>query len=113
MHVGSHSPYSIDGNIYVEGTPILWTNDHGLRSENYLPVSPPADIADVVMGERVPSVSLVGADVFVEFRIVKPLTFLNSGEDGIELFRIKAERTTSRTFVKYDVMVDPIVKTIF
>ncbi|MCF4152133.1 hypothetical protein L2W58_10020 [Dethiosulfovibrio sp. F2B] len=103
IHVGSHSPTSIDGNIYVKGVPILWTNEHGLRSESYLPVSPPADIADVVMGERVPSVSLVGADVFVEFRIVKPLAFLNSGEDGIELFRKKAERTTSRTFVKYDV----------
>ncbi|PIE55445.1 MAG: hypothetical protein CSA35_00910 [Dethiosulfovibrio peptidovorans] len=103
VHVGSHRPTSEDGAVYKEGIPILWTNEHGLRSEFYLPVAPPADVAQVVAGERLPSVSFVGADVIVEYRIDDPLASLQWAADVVTLFRQLAERVTARAFAAFDV----------
>lgn len=107
IHVGSHRPSTDDGDIYKKGAPVLWTNDHGLQSEHYIPVAPPADVAQVVAGQRIPSVSFVGADIFAEYRIVDPVAFMKSSLDGIDLLKQRAERASSRVFVKYD--VDSIV----
>nr|WP_321502327.1 SPFH domain-containing protein [uncultured Dethiosulfovibrio sp.] len=107
IHVGSHRPATDDGDIYKRGAPILWTNDHGLQSEHYIPVAPPADVAQVVAGRRIPSVSFVGADIFAEYRIVDPLAFVKGSTDGVEILKQRAERASSRIFVRYD--VDSIV----
>lgn len=107
IHVGSHRPATDDGDIYKMGAPILWTNDHGLQSEHYIPVAPPADVAQVVAGQRIPSVSFVGADVFAEYRIADPIAFIKVATDGVDLLKQRAERASSRVFVRYD--VDSIV----
>lgn len=107
IHVGSHKPTTDDGDIYKRGAPILWTNEHGLQSEHYIPVAPPADVAQVVVGQRIPSVSFVGADIFAEYRIADPLAFMRGSMDGVALLKQRAERASSRIFVKYD--VDSIV----
>lgn len=107
IHVGSHKPATDDGDIYRSGTPILWTNDHGLQSEHYIPVAPPADVAQVVTGQRIPSVSFVGADIFAEYRIADPLAFMRGSIDGVTLLKQRAERISSRIFVECD--VDSIV----
>lgn len=107
VHVGSHKPATDDGDIYRAGAPILWTNDHGLQSEHYIPVAPPADVAQVVAGQRIPSVSFVGADIFAEYRIADPIAFIRGSTDGVTLLKQRVERASSRVFVKRD--VDSIV----
>ena len=109
IHVGSHRPESPDGEIYQKDVPILWSNLHGISTEHLLIVAPPGDLG-VTSENRTqhdttmpPSVSLVGGDIFVEYRIKDLLCFIRHSNDTEMLFAQIAETETSRELYRFDI----------
>ena len=109
IHVGSHRPIEKGGEVYRVDEPVLWNNPHGLTADEMLIVAPPADMPvtepmEMADGRgRAPSVSLVGVDVHVDYRIGDLASFLRAAADAEALFRQVAEAETSRALYRCDV----------
>ena len=123
VHVGSHHPTEPGGEIYKPNIPILWTNVHGLGAEELMIVAPPADLMAAQAREaaaagqgaagqgaagaagrgRGPSISLVGGDICVEFRIRNLLDYVQYNGDPERCFRRIAEAEASRALYRWDV----------
>lgn len=105
-HVGSHTPSSPVQNIFKKGVPVLWTNMHGIEPEEMLIVAPPRHLElppALRKKTRAPSVSLIGCDIYVEYRIRDLLQFLTSHRNSSAHFRCMAEKKASRFLLRYDV----------
>lgn len=106
IHVGSHRAESDNGTVFKSNVPILWTNQHGISRESLMIAASPGHLAVAEAGgtrSRAPSISLVGGDVYVEYRISDLSLFVTASYDTEYLFRQLAEREVSRTLMKYDV----------
>ena len=120
IHVGSHKPAEPGGEILKADVPVLWSNIHGVAPEQLLIVAPPRDLlasqaregastgARTASGRagvrsRAPSISLVGGDIFVEFRISDLLGYVTHEADPERRFRQIAEMEASRELYQFDV----------
>lgn len=103
LHVGSHQTLSSKGEIYLANAPVLWYNQHGLGVEEYLLVAPPpGPDGDVGPSGRAVAASLLGGDIFVEYRISDLLRFLSSASEPERLFAQLAESEASRELLRHD-----------
>ncbi len=111
IRVGSHHPDRTGGTIYREGVPILWTNMHGLTTDELLICSSPQDRTTIAVqkektktdARKVPSVSLAGADVQVQFVIKDLIAYLRSSAMPDVFLRNVAEASASRFIYRYDI----------
>ncbi len=111
VHVGSHRLSSNGKDVYGDN-PILWSNMHGVSSEELLIVAPPSDMMQnlgnqeedsLSQKKKVPSISLAGADIFVEYRITNPAQYLSSSSNPEFYFACLAETESTRMLYSYDI----------
>ncbi len=111
IHVGSHKPDRTGGTVYREGVPILWTNLHGTSTEELLICSSPQDKekTDIKNGQdkggkfKVPSVSLAGADVHIQFVVSDLVSFVRSSATPEVFLQKVSETCASRFIYQYDI----------
>lgn len=112
IHVGSHRPETPGASVFREGVPLLWTNMHGIRSEELLIVASPRNLIQGAVqsggkvnsrAEKAPSISLAGADVVVEYVITDLGRFLFSYSDPEEYLRIFAESRASLHILRHEI----------
>lgn len=112
MHVGSHQPEKPGGDVYRQGVPILWTNKHGVKMDELLIVAAPRQLIREA-GEsgakinsathKTPSISLAGADVYIEYIIDDLIEYVRSAADPQLLLQKLAEAQTSRLLYRFDI----------
>ena len=103
FHMGSHDHLHGD-------EPILWGGEHGEAGEQYLIVGPPRETAAPSPGDggspetpgQGPSVALIGADVFINYRIHDVLEYARGHADPEAHFRAVVEREITRSLLRLD-----------
>ncbi|MEA4863006.1 MAG: SPFH domain-containing protein [Victivallaceae bacterium] len=104
VRVGSHRTTGADADIYLKDAPILWTNNHGVSNDELLIVAPPADMMNTVKADgKTPSISLVGADITVEYRISDIGKYLRVSADPETYLTAVSMAAASRILYRYDV----------
>lgn len=116
IHIGSHRPDTPGGEVYLADVPILWSNLHGVKAEEFLVVAPSTDSMEAVGpargnmndpartdGAKPPSVNLMGGDIFVEYRIADLREFALASSSTEHFFAQIAEAKTSRELFRYDI----------
>lgn len=112
IHVGSHRPKTPEASVFKEGVPLLWTNMHGVRREEFLIVASPKRliISAVESGgkldpfqEGAPSVSLAGADIVVEYVVSDLRSYLTAHGRPDQFLRILAEAHVSSHILRYEI----------
>jgi regulator of protease activity HflC (stomatin/prohibitin superfamily) len=111
IHVGSHKPGPTGGSVYRKGVPILWTNMHGINIDELLICSSPLDRNHEIMDlqpskkdiRKVPSVSLAGADVHIQYVIENLVDYLRTSAAPETLLRKVAETYATRLIYRYDI----------
>ncbi|MCZ7645413.1 MAG: protease modulator HflK [Planctomycetota bacterium] len=90
-----------------EGETVLWTNEHG-DSEQLLMAAPPPSLAETGgagAGQRAPSISLMAAEVYVNYRIRDLVAFARGESEPEALLKDLAERELTRNLLAEDVDV--------
>lgn len=98
LHVGSH-------HELMEETAILWTNTHS-DAEDLLIVASSDDRTageDGARGSGAPAVSLVAADIFVQYRIGDLRAYLLNNGDVEHRLAVLAEQHVARMFLSRDI----------
>jgi len=103
IHVGSHRQLSGKNTIFQPDTPILWTNMHGQSSEELMIVSPPQHLETTQQSQKIPSVSLIGSDIYVEYRIHDLLKYIRNHCTPDLFLELLAMRTVSKLLYQYDI----------
>ncbi len=92
--------------------PILWTNEHYQTEPVYLIVAPPSDLIDrVTQGEgaaaltqgRAPSVSLVNAEVMVQYRIKDVMAYATASAEPNQRLRDLSDMVVGRYLLRRDI----------
>ena len=112
IHVGSHHTATEDGNVLKAGVPLLWTNLHGITDEELLMLAAPkALIRDAHESgakidrsdRRVPSISLAGADITVEYTIRDLKSFVTGCSKPDDYMRLLSEQCVSMMLFRYEI----------
>jgi len=112
IHVGSHQPAEQGGSVYREGIPILWTNNHGINMDELLIVASPRQLLrEARKGgakidratSKTPSISLAGADIYVEYTINNLCDYIRSAAAPRRLIKKLAEAQASRLLYCFDI----------
>jgi regulator of protease activity HflC (stomatin/prohibitin superfamily) len=110
IHVGSH--HSKDGTVFKEGVPLLWTNMHGIADEELLLTASPKELMRNAFesggkigshDQQVPSISLAGADVTVDYVIKDLRSFVVCGANPDDLIRVLSEQCVSRQLLHFEI----------
>lgn len=112
VHAGSHRTDSTGTAFLEENVPLLWTNTHGVRNDKLLITASPryiignsqrgADWTDHTE-RKTPAVSLVGANVVVEYRIRDAEKFVFNHQDPQKLVFLISEKIISHEILKYEI----------
>lgn len=112
IHSGSHRPDSTGMAFLKEDVPLLWTNTHGVRNDELLITASPryiigdtresSDWTDLTEN-KTPAVSLVGANVVVEYHISDAEKFVFSYQDPQRLVFLISEKMVSLEILKYEI----------
>ncbi|MBD3346874.1 MAG: hypothetical protein GF401_17605 [Chitinivibrionales bacterium] len=112
VHAGSHRSKESGGKIYKERVPILWTNRHGLFNEELLIISAPKELYSDARKSggrfnrtenRAPSISLIGADIVVEYVISRLHDYIAVSCAPDLMLKKYAEAEVSRMIYAYDI----------
>jgi len=106
IHVGSHKPNINQPSVFKENTPILWTNMHGQVPEELMIISPSQhfDTKDNPNHlTRIPSVSLVGSDIYIEYVIEDLLLYVRHYQNADDFLEQLAKRAVSHYLFRFDI----------
>ncbi len=112
IHVGSHRQLK-GGEVYQQGMPILWTNQHGVAPDDLMVVAPPTDLMDKTGTihhdsksegiRKAPSISLAAVDITVEYRINDLDKYITAGRNPDRHFRELAQQTVTFEVCRFDI----------
>ena len=100
--VGSHGDHH-------PNEPILWSNRHTHEGEELMLAAPPKAFADEALPQgtgrsaRAPFVSLLGSEVFIQYRISNLLEYAQTHQEPDVMLHELAERQVSRHFLARDI----------
>lgn len=92
------------------GTPVLWTNEHSVGEESYLVTAPTRLKDDVASGEgnsvddeSTPGMSLVAAEIAVNYRIEDLTAYVNAAAEPRSLLQAVCQRRVNAYFAGRDI----------
>ncbi len=112
VHVGSHQSAKQGDDVYREGVPILWTNKHGVIMDALLIIAAPKQLIKEAhesgskidsVKHKTPSISLVGADIYIEYKISNLVDYIRSAANPELLLKKLAEAQASRLLYRFDI----------
>ena len=106
IHVGSHQIINNQQRIFKENVPILWTNIHGSAQEELMIVSPTQSIEKRDKSQdstQIPSVSLVGSDIYIEYVIDNLLEYVRYHQHSERFLEEISKRAVSKYLFRFDI----------